>query len=292
MREVEPHRLASTGNRRAGSEPDATTDVAVVGGGAAGLYVALRAAEQGAAVRARLAKAARRERELLGAGRAGGGAGAGRLACPPRRRHPERRSRPVPRRGGRGADPRGARRRWQELRERGVRFDTEPDGGLGLALEGGHSARRIVHAGGAQTGRAITGRLAELVGRAADGSRCSRRPRPSPCGATAAAAPGWSRTPGRSPPGPRCWRPAAARRCGGARRTRGARSAPAPFSPMPRGADARRPGVLPVPPHRAGAARLRARRHPADRGAPRRGRRAARRVRADGSPTSLPRATR
>ena len=44
-----------------------------------------------------------------------------------------------------------------------MRFDTEPGGGLGLALEGGHSARRIVHAGGAQTGRAITGRLAELV---------------------------------------------------------------------------------------------------------------------------------
>jgi L-aspartate oxidase len=44
-----------------------------------------------------------------------------------------------------------------------VRFDTEADGGLGLALEGGHSARRIVHAGGAQTGRAITRCLAEQV---------------------------------------------------------------------------------------------------------------------------------
>ncbi len=51
----------------------------------------------------------------------------------------------------------------EELRRRGVRFDTEPDGSLGLALEGGHSARRIVHAGGAQTGRAITGCLAERV---------------------------------------------------------------------------------------------------------------------------------
>jgi L-aspartate oxidase len=44
-----------------------------------------------------------------------------------------------------------------------VRFDLEPDGRLALGLEGGHSARRIVHAGGSETGRAITGRLADLV---------------------------------------------------------------------------------------------------------------------------------
>jgi L-aspartate oxidase len=50
-----------------------------------------------------------------------------------------------------------------ELRRLGVRFDTEPDGGLALGLEGGHSARRIVHAGGSETGRALTARLAELV---------------------------------------------------------------------------------------------------------------------------------
>ena len=103
---------------------------------------------------------------------------------------------------------------------RGVRFDTDPDGELALGLEGGHSARRIVHAGGSETGRAITGRLAELVaaeprievleGASAvalwsDGERCAgvitdrgrdRRPR-RPC----------------SPP-------AAARRCGAGRPTR------------------------------------------------------------------------
>jgi L-aspartate oxidase len=50
-----------------------------------------------------------------------------------------------------------------ELRRLGVRFDTEPDGSLALGLEGGHSARRIVHAGGSETGRALTARLAELV---------------------------------------------------------------------------------------------------------------------------------
>jgi L-aspartate oxidase len=50
-----------------------------------------------------------------------------------------------------------------ELLRLGVRFDTEGDGSLALGLEGGHSARRIVHAGGSETGRALTGRLAELV---------------------------------------------------------------------------------------------------------------------------------
>lgn len=51
----------------------------------------------------------------------------------------------------------------EALMRRGVRFDLDPDGELALALEGGHSARRIVHAGGAETGRAITSRLAQLV---------------------------------------------------------------------------------------------------------------------------------
>jgi L-aspartate oxidase len=51
----------------------------------------------------------------------------------------------------------------EELIARGVGFDTEPDGDLALALEGGHSARRIVHAGGSATGEALTDRLIELV---------------------------------------------------------------------------------------------------------------------------------
>ncbi len=51
----------------------------------------------------------------------------------------------------------------EQLRARGVRFDRGGDGEPSLGLEGGHSARRIVHAGGSETGRAITSRLAELV---------------------------------------------------------------------------------------------------------------------------------
>lgn len=49
------------------------------------------------------------------------------------------------------------------LREHGVDFDLEPNGDLALGLEGGHTARRIVHAGGSETGRAITDALSRLV---------------------------------------------------------------------------------------------------------------------------------
>lgn len=50
-----------------------------------------------------------------------------------------------------------------ELIRLGVSFDADPEGLLALSLEGGHSQRRIVHAGGAQTGRRITQRLSEVV---------------------------------------------------------------------------------------------------------------------------------
>lgn len=50
-----------------------------------------------------------------------------------------------------------------ELRERGVAFDLDPDGELALGLEGGHTRRRIVHAGGSQTGHEITAKLAAMV---------------------------------------------------------------------------------------------------------------------------------
>ncbi len=51
----------------------------------------------------------------------------------------------------------------RELRERGVAFDLDPGGELALGLEGGHAHRRIVHAGGSQTGHEITGKLAAMV---------------------------------------------------------------------------------------------------------------------------------
>ncbi len=51
----------------------------------------------------------------------------------------------------------------RELRERGVKFDLNQDGELALGLEGGHTRRRIVHAGGSQTGHEITSKLAAMV---------------------------------------------------------------------------------------------------------------------------------
>ena len=44
-----------------------------------------------------------------------------------------------------------------------MRFDADRDGHLALGLEGGHSRRRIVHAGGAATGRRITRDLSALA---------------------------------------------------------------------------------------------------------------------------------
>ncbi len=51
----------------------------------------------------------------------------------------------------------------RELRERGVAFDLDASGEPALGLEGGHTHRRIVHAGGSQTGHEITGKLAAMV---------------------------------------------------------------------------------------------------------------------------------
>jgi L-aspartate oxidase len=45
----------------------------------------------------------------------------------------------------------------------GVRFDADRHGNLALGLEGGHSRRRVVHAGGSATGRRVTRDLAALV---------------------------------------------------------------------------------------------------------------------------------
>jgi L-aspartate oxidase len=51
----------------------------------------------------------------------------------------------------------------RELQSRGVVFDLDHEGRLALGLEGGHEARRIVHSGGSQTGHEITSKLAAMV---------------------------------------------------------------------------------------------------------------------------------
>jgi L-aspartate oxidase len=51
----------------------------------------------------------------------------------------------------------------RDLISRGVVFDLDHEGRLALGLEGGHTHRRIVHAGGSQTGHEITSKLAAMV---------------------------------------------------------------------------------------------------------------------------------
>jgi L-aspartate oxidase len=137
-------------------------DLAVVGAGAAGLWTAICAAEAGAAVclvsRKPLAESAsfRAQGGLAAALEAGDSPeqhaadtiAAGRGICRP---------------SAVLALVEEAPAAVRELRRRGVRFDEEPAGELALGLEGGHTRRRIVHAGGSQTGREITGRLAALA---------------------------------------------------------------------------------------------------------------------------------
>ena len=50
-----------------------------------------------------------------------------------------------------------------DLDRLGVRFDADRNGRLALGLEGGHSRRRIVHAGGAATGRRLVRQLSAVV---------------------------------------------------------------------------------------------------------------------------------
>jgi L-aspartate oxidase len=169
--------------------PDTQTtecDVAVIGGGAAGLYVALHAASEGG----RVVLVSRKPLAESSSYWAQGGLAA---ALAPDD-SPERHAIDTVN-AGRGLCnlpavevlTRESPAAVAELRDLGVEFDTEPDGELALGLEGGHTARRIVHAGGAQTGRAITARLAALaadsrqvevregasaLGLWSDGSRC------------------------------------------------------------------------------------------------------------------------
>jgi len=138
------------------------TDVVIVGGGAAGLHVALEAAGADATT----ILVSRKPLAESSSFWAQGGLAAALAADDSPERHAAdtvAAGRGLCRIGAVEALTREAPAAVEQLRSRGVRFDTEPSGELALGLEGGHSARRIVHAGGSETGRAITSRLAELV---------------------------------------------------------------------------------------------------------------------------------
>jgi L-aspartate oxidase len=140
----------------------AECDVAVIGGGAAGLWTALRAAELGGLVcvisRTPLSEsasfwaqgglAAALEPGDSPARHAADTIAAGRGLCRPSAVEVLTEEAPAA---------------VRELRARGLAFDLDPDGELALGLEGGHTRRRIVHAGGSQTGHEITSKLAAMV---------------------------------------------------------------------------------------------------------------------------------
>jgi len=137
-------------------------DVAVVGAGAAGLHAALVAASEGAHValvsRSPLAQTASywaqggiaaalaeddspelHAGDTLAAGRESARRSAVQVLCE------------------------DSPARVRDLERLGVRFDADRAGNLALGLEGGHSRRRVVHAGGSATGRRVTRELSALV---------------------------------------------------------------------------------------------------------------------------------
>ncbi len=139
-----------------------SAEVVVVGAGAAGLYCALTAADGGARVllvsQAPLASTASywaqggvaaafgtddsaesHQADTLHAGRGLGRPSAARVLT--------------------AEAPRAVR----HLEELGVHFDQDAEGSLLLGLEGGHSRRRVVHAGGSATGRRIARELSAKV---------------------------------------------------------------------------------------------------------------------------------
>ncbi len=134
----------------------------MVGAGAAGLFCALVAAHEGA----RVALVSSSPLPASASYWAQGGIAAALAPGDSPDRHAEDTIA-----AGRGAARIGAVRvlceespeRVRELEALGVRFDADRHGALALGLEGGHSARRIVHAGGAATGRRITHELSALA---------------------------------------------------------------------------------------------------------------------------------
>ena len=134
----------------------------MVGAGAAGLYTALRAARENARVTLVSATPLAESSSWFAQG--------GLAAALSAQDSPELHLRDTIV-AGRGAVRESAARvlceeapeAVRDLTRLGVRFDADHDGRLALGLEGGHSMRRIVHAGGAATGRRLVRQLSAVV---------------------------------------------------------------------------------------------------------------------------------
>jgi L-aspartate oxidase len=137
-------------------------DVAVVGAGAAGLYAALCAAREGA----RVALVSAAPLAQTASYWAQGGLAAALAEDDSFELHlsdTERAGRGAVRRSAAEILVREAPERVRDLQELGVRFDADRFGRLALGLEGGHSVRRVVHAGGSATGRRLLRQLSAVA---------------------------------------------------------------------------------------------------------------------------------
>jgi L-aspartate oxidase len=137
-------------------------DLVVVGAGAAGLFACLCAARQGAGV---TLVSARPLAETASYWAQGGLAAALTVDDSPAQHLNDTlvAGRGLVRRSAAQVLTNEAADRFRDLEALGVRFDADRRGNVALALEGGHSARRVVHAGGSATGRRILRQLSADV---------------------------------------------------------------------------------------------------------------------------------
>jgi L-aspartate oxidase len=144
------------------ADPLLTTDVAVVGAGAAGLYAALTAADAGASVALVSATPLAQTASYWAQG--GIAAALAVEDSPERHLHDtEAAGREAVRRSAAEVLVNEAPAHVAALERLGVHFDADRRGVLALGLEGGHSLRRVVHAGGSATGRRIVRQLSALA---------------------------------------------------------------------------------------------------------------------------------
>ncbi len=137
-------------------------DVAVVGAGAAGLYAALCAAREHASVVLISATPLAQTASYW----AQGGLAAALAADDSFELHlsdTELAGRALVRRSAAEILVREAPDCVRDLQALGVRFDADRFGRLALGLEGGHSVRRVVHAGGSATGRRVVRQLSAIA---------------------------------------------------------------------------------------------------------------------------------
>src|SRR5262249_47938986 len=148
--------------RASSLEASQEADVAIVGAGAAGLYAALCAAREHASV---VLVSAAPLAETASYWAQGGLAAALAAAdsSAPHQSDTETAGGALVRRSAAEILAREAPDRVRDLQELGVRFDADRFGRLALGLEGGHSVRRVVHAGGSATGRRLVRQLSALV---------------------------------------------------------------------------------------------------------------------------------